>query len=256
MFEFPPTKANRLQLARAFRQVERVDLSLDCVLEGQMGKAWVDHLDQPAAFLIQTGPFVYLAGDPERAPARAMLNSLPAGMLLMPSAPGWLEAAQAYFGDLLRPFDRYRCSAEDLSQDHLHSCLAATPFSTVIGRIDLGLAKSVWGLDHFLDLSEYDSPQDFVERGIGYAASQDGIILGAAYASLVCSRGIEVSIFVEEAFRRQGLATALASSLLLWCLERGLEPHWDAANPESLLLAKKLGYKFSGSYEAYYVWTQ
>ena len=60
---------------------------------------------------------------------------------------------------------------------------------------------------------------------------------------------------IAHAFRRQGLATALASALLLWCLERGLEPHWDAANPESVRLAKKIGYQFSGSYTAYYGWT-
>ncbi|HWQ83455.1 MAG TPA: GNAT family N-acetyltransferase, partial [Anaerolineales bacterium] len=103
--------------------------------------------------------------------------------------------------------------------------------------------------------SEYDSAEDFVERGIGYVSIQQGEILGAAFASLVNSRGIEVSIYVEEAHRRQGLATALASALLISCLERRLEPHWDAANPESCRLASKLGYQFQGSYEAYYLWT-
>lgn len=28
-----------------------------------------------------------------------------------------------------------------------------------------------------------------------------------------------------------------------------LEPHWDAANPKSVGLAKKLGYTYIGSYE-------
>ena len=83
MFEFPLTKANRLHLARAFRLVERVDLSIDCVLEGQMGKAWVDHLDQPAIFQIQTGSFVYLAGEPDGTPAQELLDKLPAWILQM-----------------------------------------------------------------------------------------------------------------------------------------------------------------------------
>jgi predicted GNAT family acetyltransferase len=65
---------------------------------------------------------------------------------------------------------------------------------------------------------------------------------------------MEVSIYVLEDYRRQGLATALASNLLSWCLEHNLEPHWDAANPESCRLASKLGYKFMGSYEAHYLW--
>lgn len=76
--------------------------------------------------------------------------------------------------------------------------------------------------------------------------------MGVAYSSLVCSQGIEVSIYVEEAYRRQGVATALGSRLLLECLTYNLRPNWDAANPESVKLAKKLGYLYLESYDAYY----
>jgi L-amino acid N-acyltransferase YncA len=76
--------------------------------------------------------------------------------------------------------------------------------------------------------------------------------VGIAYSSLVCSRGIEISIFVDEAHRRQGVATAVGANLLLACLQRGLHPNWDAANPESVKLAKKLGYESVGPYEAYF----
>ncbi len=76
--------------------------------------------------------------------------------------------------------------------------------------------------------------------------------MGVAYSSLVCSTGIEVSIYVEEKYRRQGVATALGSRLTLECLRRGLRPNWDAATPESCKLAKKLGYVFTEAYDAYY----
>jgi GNAT acetyltransferase len=52
---------------------------------------------------------------------------------------------------------------------------------------------------------------------------------------------------------RKGIATALANRLLLECFHRGLEPHWDAANGESVKLAKKSGYTFKGTYDAYYI---
>jgi RimJ/RimL family protein N-acetyltransferase len=48
------------------------------------------------------------------------------------------------------------------------------------------------------------------------------------------------------------MATALASCLLLHCLEDHRQPHWDAANPESCALAEKLGYRKVGEYRAYY----
>ena len=254
MFEVPLTKANRLQVARVFRQVKRVDVSIDCVIEGQMGKAFFDNPDHPTVYQIQTGPFIYLAGDPADAPAQELLRNIPVYTLLMPSGPGWVEAAQAFFGDRLRPIDRYSFSSEPLRIEHLQAACAATPFAGRIERMGDSLVQDLWGQDHFIDLSDYDLPADFLERGIGYTYSQHGNVVGSAYASLVCSRGIEVSIYIAEDYRRQGLATALASCLLRWCLEHGLEPHWDAANPESLGLASKLGYRFMGSYEAHYLW--
>jgi len=256
MVEYPFTKANRLQLAHAFHQVEHVDLSIDCVIEGQMGHAFVDQIESPLVYKIQTGPFVYMAGEPACPQGQEMLDSIPQGMLLMPSSPGWLQAALAFYKEGLRPFDRYRFSAAQLSLEHLQTCRASTPFDQLIQRMQLPLAQEFWGQEHFIDLSDYDSPADFIQRGIGYTFSQQNNVVGAAYASLVCSRGIEVSIFVEDNYRRQGLATALASHLLGWCLEHNLEPHWDAANPESCSLAMKLGYKALGSYEAHYLWTK
>ena len=46
----PHTKANRIRFTRAFRNSKRVDLSIDCVIESQMGKAFTDSLGDPMAF--------------------------------------------------------------------------------------------------------------------------------------------------------------------------------------------------------------
>ena len=119
--------------------------------------------------------------------------------------------------------------------------------------MDVNFAQYLWEQDHFVDLSDYDSPEDFVKRGVGYYLEHDGQMIGATYASLVCSRGIEVSIFVQAAFRRRGIATLLASYLLRWCIERHVHPNWDAANPMSCGLAEKLGYRPLGQYQAYYL---
>ena len=62
-----------------------------------------------------------------------------------------------------------------------------------------------------------------------------------------------MSLYVDEPYRRKGMATALSAHLLRWCLEHGADPHWDAANPESCALAIKLGYKSAGSYLAHYL---
>jgi hypothetical protein len=250
---FPLTPANRRRLGEAFAAVPRVDLSIDCVLEGAMGRVWVDDPQAPSVFRLQTGPFVYLAGGAAGEAGRALMAGLEPGLLLMPSAPGWLEALQAHFGPQLEAMERYRFTAASLAPERLRALAGASRYAARVRALDRDAAEAVWGGGHVIDLSEYASPGDFVERGLGFYAGEPGAALGAAYAALVCRRGIEVSVYVERAHRQRGMATALASRLLLASLERGLEPHWDAANPESYRLALKLGYTPAGIYQAHWV---
>jgi hypothetical protein len=86
-YELELTKANRLKLARAFRNNKRVDFSIDCAIEGQLGKAFVDDLDHPAAYRITIGPFWYFAGDAHSPWGVEMLKNFPAYNLFMPSPP-------------------------------------------------------------------------------------------------------------------------------------------------------------------------
>jgi predicted GNAT family acetyltransferase len=119
--------------------------------------------------------------------------------------------------------------------------------------MDIAMLEKVWGQDHFIEISDFDSVSDFIGRGIGYYAEKNGEVIGAAYSSLVCNQGIEISLFVSDDYRRQGIATALSANLVRWCLENNMDAHWDAANLESCKLAEKLGYIPAGEYQAYYL---
>lgn len=252
MIEYPLTKANRITLARAFCRVPRVDLSIDCVLEGQMGAAFVDDVEHPVTFKIQSGPFVYFAGDTSSPGTRAALETITPEVLLMPSAPGWLEAIRQCYGGRLVPFDRYSFSGEQLALDHLDAlCHVSSKYT--VQRMDTKFAAQLWGQEHFVDLSYFDAPEDFEQRGLGFYAAVDDTVVGAAYSQLVCSRGSEVSLYVMPKHRERGLGTVLSSHLVKACLENGQEAHWDAANLESCRLAKKLGYTPCGEYQAHYL---
>ncbi len=253
ILEYPLTKVNRIRLARVFRNVSRVDVSIECVIEGQMGRVYVDDIQNPSAYKIQMGPFFYFAGDPSGEGGQEMLRNIQPWRLFMPSAEGWIEAGKRVYAERLISFDRYSFSSEYLSCEHLEKLLLKSAFHNDVKQIDLALATQVWDQDHFVDLSDFESPSDFAERGIGYFVERDGTLIGAAYSSLVCSRAIEVSIFVTEDYRRQGVATTLAAHLLKWCLENNMDANWDAANPESCRLAEKLGYTPKGKYWAYYL---
>ncbi len=251
--ELELTRANRLKLARAFRDHTRVDTSIDCVIEGQMGRAYVDDPVCSTAYRITVGPFWYFAGEASSPGGREIMKGFPPYCFCMPSPEEWLESARQLYGERLKAFPRYSFSTSQLSADHLENLLKCSECEKNIVPLDIDLATRLGGqAEPYLELSDFDSPADFIERGLGYAAIQDGSVMGAAYSSLVHSRGIEVSIFVEEPYRRKGVATALAARLLLECLRGGLRPNWDAANPESCRLAEKLGYVFTDSYDAYY----
>jgi len=253
IYELELTPANRLKLARAFRHSQRVDCSIDCAIEGQMGRAYVDNLNQPQAYAITVGPFWYFAGEARSAGGVELMKKFPAYNLLMSAAEPWLEVARETFGDRLKPFPRYSFSAENLSQLHLAGLLEQSRHQARITPLVVSLAEKLAGLpESYFEISDFDSAQDFVERGFGFAALDGEQVLGVAYTSLVYSAGVEVSIFIEEPYRQQGVATALAARLLLECLWRGVCPNWDAANPESCKLAQKLGYSFVGTYDAYY----
>lgn len=254
MQPFPLTKTNRLKLAQAFNDLPRVDLGIDCAIEGQMGSVLVDQTDQPTLFILQQPPFLYIAGDVNSLAGQNYLRQLPIYYLVMVTSLGWPEAAKTLYQHRWVDFPRYYCSSASLSAAHIEQLIQSAACAHQIKPIDLLTAESIFALqDYFIDLSLFDNAIDFIERGFGYVFIDKNEIKGGAYTSLICSKGIEVSIFVEEDYRRQGIATTLAAFLIKESLSRGLDPHWDAANPESILLAKKLGYQFSGEYTAYYL---
>lgn len=251
--EYPLTRANRIRLALAFRDVPRVDISIECVLEDQMGKAFVDDLENPSAFMIRIGPFHYFAGDSTVNGGLEMVKGFQPYNLFMSASAGWAEAFKQQYGERFVAIERYSFSPEKMSIEHLKELCQSSTFAKDVKRMDTALVERVSRQDHFINVSDFESPVDFEERGIGFYAEKDGKIIGAVYSSLVCSTSIEVSLFVEEEYRRQGIATVLSANLVRWCLEHGIDAHWDAANLESCKLAEKLGYVHAGTYSAYYL---
>ncbi len=72
-----------------------------------------------------------------------------------------------------------------------------------------------------------------------------------ASSNIFYKDGIEVNIKVKDEYRRRGIATVLASKLILKCLEENKKISWDAANLWSVGLAKKLGFECNSTYNIY-----
>ncbi|MGN4422351.1 GNAT family N-acetyltransferase [Bacillus cereus group sp. MYBK30-1] len=225
-------------------------------LQGHMGNAWVDNLENPTVAQINVGIFVFYAGDPNAEEAEELLYNLPDFTLAIVDSDEWKHRIETVHKGSIEKIQRFRFSKnpEDLDRVHIQKLLSTLPEEYEIKKIDKDIAKA----SSFHELSEdfisqFDSIDDFIDRGVGYAILHKGQVVSAATSFSIYDVGIEIEIASHPKHRRKGLATIVASALILDCLDRGKYPSWDGANSESVKLAKKLGYTFKESYDTYFI---
>jgi hypothetical protein len=160
---------------------------------------------------------------------------------------------QVHVGMLIRA-TRYAFTSEKLDVAFLRKLVTQIPEGYRLEQMDLKLAqqlsaeRSGFTSDH---MKNFESPQDFIERGFGYCVLYGSKIVCAATTFAVCKRGIEIQINTRKEHRYRGLAKATAAQLLIHSLEKGLDPNWDAENEISAGVALKLGYTAQGTYPIY-----
>ena len=217
-------------------------------LQGRMGR--VQTLGKDSA-LASIGDFCFLAGEP--SPELLTAADAP---ILVPGSAGWEALIREVLGERAVPFTRYATcrEPENFRRDRLIRFTRSLPhgFSIhPIGReIYFTLMEGEWAWDLcgcFADAS------DFLERGLGFVVTHNGMLVAGASSYAVCDGAIEIEIDTRPDFRRLGLASACGARLILECLTRGIYPGWDAHDGRSLALAEKLGYHLDHPYTAYWV---
>lgn len=225
-------------------------------LQGHMGTAWVDNLENPTVAQITVGIFVFFAGNPNINEAQELLHNLPDFALVIVDSDDWKELIETVHNGACERFQRFRFhkNPDHLDRDRIQKLLSTLPEGYELKRVDKDIVEAATFHDLSEDfVSQFDSVEDFLDRGAGYAILKEGQVISAATSFSIYDDGLEIEIASHPNYRRQGLATIVASALILDCLERGKYPSWDAANPESVELAKKLGYMFKESYDTYFI---
>lgn len=225
-------------------------------LQGHMGTAYVDNLENPTVAQITVGIFVFYAGDPNTKETEELLYNLPEFALVIVDSEDWKQRIESVHSGSIEKFQRYRFekNPEHLERTHLQNLLTSLPEGYKLKKVDTDIANAKTFHELSEDfVSQFDSIEDFINRGIGYAISHDGRVVAAATSFSIYDNGIEIEIATDPQYRRKGLAIITASALILDCLDSGNYPSWDAANTESVELAKKLGYIFKEAYDTYFI---
>jgi GNAT superfamily N-acetyltransferase len=239
-----PVPAARLEsLAPLFAAHRRLRVVIDSVLQGVAGRAWVEPEGRVAR--LDLGVYRVLGGEADAPGAAGLLAGLPLpGELVVDGSPAWDVRLGEELPGCLRRRAMRAFAGDGLEPDALRSLIEASPLGIV--ALDAGLAAS---LDAELPpnaTGSFGGPAAFAARGLGFAALDAGRPVSAASSYALSRAGCEIAIGTHPRWRRRGLARAVAARLLLECRERGLEPHWNAANPTSSGLATALGLRSLG----------
>ncbi|MBN1981512.1 MAG: GNAT family N-acetyltransferase [Chitinivibrionales bacterium] len=247
--------ALQLYVKEAFKKANKVDLSLESILEGQHGgniKIVIDNGTHPKAVQLMQGCFTVFSENANSSEAAAMIANLHRDCFVQPSPEDWIQLLYRIHGNRVKKFKRYSFSSESVDVKQLNNIIESSAYKDVVSRINLETAQSMSeDTLHKYHFMNYETVNDFVNTSFGFCIKIGGKVVAACSAGLVCRRGVEICIISSPGYREKGFASLVAATFVIYCIENKLEPHWDAANIMSANLARKLGYTYSGEYEVF-----
>ncbi|MCU4988318.1 GNAT family N-acetyltransferase [Bacillus cereus] len=225
-------------------------------LQGHMGNAWVNNLENPTVAQVTVGIFTFYAGDPNVKETEELLHNISDRMLVIVNSEEWKKRLETFFERKIDKFLRYKFkrNSEVFDRSKLQSFISTLPKGYEVRRIDEHIAND--STLHKLSkdfTSQFQSVEDYLNRGIGYSILYNEEVICGASSYSIYDKGIEIEVATDLNHRRKGLATVVSAALILDCLEKGKYPNWDAANTTSAKLAEKLGYVFDKAYDTYFV---
>jgi GNAT superfamily N-acetyltransferase len=241
---------HRASLRRLFDRYPCLHGSVAAIVEGGMGKVLADSRQEPCVALAVLD-FHFLAGDPLHEHASPLFKLLQPGNVLIAPTPAWQHLVAATYPGELAVYHREAFQAAKFEIDKLRRFCRTLPSGFELRQVRLEeVTQFITDLDPAL-VYNFRSHEEFITRGVGLGVRHQGRFVSGASSAAVGGGRLEIEIQTHREFRRRGLARAVAAALILHCLEHGIEPCWDAANEPSSALARQLGFRSTGKYEAY-----
>jgi GNAT superfamily N-acetyltransferase len=241
---------NRTSLRKLFDRYPCLHGSVSAVIEGGMGRVFADAQEEPHVALAVLD-FRFLAGDPLHANAPLLFKLLQPGNVVIAPTPAWRHLVITIYPDALTVYRREAFQAGQFDVDKLRAFCQALPGGFELRQVrPEEVAQFATDLDRAL-IYNFRSHEEFITRGVGMGILHQGRFVSGACSAAIGGGKFEIEIQTRPEFRRRGLARAVASALILYGLEHGIEACWDAANEPSAALARQLGFHSTGKYEAY-----
>ncbi|SHJ98767.1 GNAT acetyltransferase [Clostridium cavendishii DSM 21758] len=214
---------------------------IETVLYGDVGEVFYSYKDKLLNVFIKLSDFFIIEGEISED-AREYLEYMTPHAEIISSNEKWYEFILSNGGEG-NINKRIVFDNSKLNKEILKDILRNKDNNCKIERINESLVKRLlrdrWSRDL---VANFNSCEGFVKNGIGFVVI-DGlkVVSGASSVSRFKDR-IEIEIDTNPSYRRNGYATLAGAALILYCLENGLSPHWDAMNKVSCKLATKLGF--------------
>ncbi len=196
----------------------RPSFLIDAVLQGHLGTAVADDENEPAVARLILADVVVFGGDAARPLARKLVEEMPSNKGIWPAPGGWRKLLFAVHGERLIRVKRHAFSAAELDVEYLRALVRGIPKRFRIERIGIELARQIVADSSLISedhVTQFESPEDFVERGIGYGVLAGDRIVSGVSSYAICDQGIDIQVNTHPDFRGRGLATAASARLLV-----------------------------------------
>lgn len=220
------------------------------IIYGGMDEVFVTNPTEPEAALAVLD-FRYLAGDPGSEATIELIQFLKPGIFVVVPSAEWHSLLVSHYSGELKTYPREAFQAGDFDIEHLKYFCEGLPQGFTLKRVEPNEVAQFSTDLHPVLVYNWASHTEFSLKGFGFGVVHQGRFVCGVSSCALGGGKVEFEVQTHQDYRQRGLATAGSAAMILYCLEHELEPCWDAANPLSAGLARKLGFQSTGKYDAY-----
>ncbi len=223
------------------------------ILKQGLGTVYVDDRENPKVAMLVYKFLIFFAGEEKHPAVTELFSRVPQRFLLFVPDGRWSNTLKEYWGEKLKSRERTKFSSESLTIERMDRILERIPQGTHLEILNDTTINNISDQAKGIITLLFPDLNDFMKTNFGYCLMDGERIVSLALAATPIEDGnFEIHIETDPEYQKRGLAMISAAQLIRHSLQEDLTPHWDADNPPSAKLAKKLGFTNPEVYHTYF----